>query len=40
MRTGLEDTTVLPDGRLASDNATLVRAAVAMMTAEGPAEAG
>jgi uncharacterized protein (DUF849 family) len=32
IRTGLEDTTVLPDGRLAPDNAALVRAAVAMMT--------
>lgn len=32
IRTGLEDTTVLPDGRLAPDNATLVRAAAAMMT--------
>jgi uncharacterized protein (DUF849 family) len=31
IRTGLEDTTVLPDGRLAHDNAELVRAAVAMM---------
>jgi uncharacterized protein (DUF849 family) len=38
MRTGLEDTTVLPDGRLAPDNAALVRAAVALMTAEGAAE--
>jgi uncharacterized protein (DUF849 family) len=32
IRTGLEDTTVLPDGRQAPDNAALVRAAVAMMT--------
>jgi uncharacterized protein (DUF849 family) len=32
IRTGLEDTTVLPDGRPAADNAALVRAAVAMMT--------
>lgn len=32
IRTGLEDTTVLPDGRLASGNADLVRAAAAMMT--------
>jgi len=32
IRTGLEDTTVLPDGRLAPDNAALVRAAVALMT--------
>jgi uncharacterized protein (DUF849 family) len=31
IRTGLEDTTVLPDGRPAPDNATLVRAAAAMM---------
>jgi uncharacterized protein (DUF849 family) len=31
IRTGLEDTTVLPDGRLARDNAELVRAAAAMM---------
>ncbi len=30
IRTGLEDTTVLPDGRPAPDNAALVRAAVAM----------
>jgi uncharacterized protein (DUF849 family) len=33
IRTGLEDTTVLPDGRPARDNATLVRAAVAMISA-------
>jgi hypothetical protein len=32
IRTGLEDTTVLPDGRPAPDNATLVRAAAAMIT--------
>jgi uncharacterized protein (DUF849 family) len=32
IRTGLEDTTVLPDGCPAADNATLVRAAAAMMT--------
>jgi uncharacterized protein (DUF849 family) len=32
MRTGLEDTTVLPDGVPAADNAALVRAAAAMMT--------
>jgi len=32
IRTGLEDTIVLPDGRPAPDNATLVRAAVAMMS--------
>lgn len=31
IRTGLEDTIVLPDGRLAADNADLVRAAAAMM---------
>ena len=31
IRTGLEDTTVLPDGRLAPDNAALVRAAGEMM---------
>jgi uncharacterized protein (DUF849 family) len=31
IRTGLEDTTVLPDGTPAPDNAALVRAAVAMM---------
>ena len=31
IRTGLEDTTVLPDGRPAADNAALVRAAAAMM---------
>jgi uncharacterized protein (DUF849 family) len=31
IRTGLEDTTVLPDGRPAADNADLVRAAVAML---------
>ena len=32
IRTGLEDTTVLPDGRAAPDNAALVRAAIALMT--------
>ncbi|HET7855966.1 MAG TPA: 3-keto-5-aminohexanoate cleavage protein [Gaiellaceae bacterium] len=32
IRTGLEDTPVLPDGRLAPDNAALVRAAAALMT--------
>jgi uncharacterized protein (DUF849 family) len=32
IRTGLEDTTVLADGRSAADNAELVRAAAAMMT--------
>lgn len=31
IRTGLEDTTVLPDGRRAADNADLVRAAVEMI---------
>jgi uncharacterized protein (DUF849 family) len=31
IRTGLEDTMVLPDGRPAADNAALVRAAAAMM---------
>jgi hypothetical protein len=31
IRTGLEDTTVLPDGRRAADNAALVRVAAAMM---------
>jgi uncharacterized protein (DUF849 family) len=31
MRTGLEDTTVLADGRRARDNAELVRAAVALL---------
>ena len=31
LRTGLEDTTVLPDGRPAADNAALVRAAGAML---------
>ena len=31
IRTGLEDTTVLPDGQPAPDNAALVRAAAAMM---------
>jgi len=35
IRTGLEDTTVLPDGRLAPDNASLVRTAAGMMTALG-----
>jgi uncharacterized protein (DUF849 family) len=33
IRTGLEDTTVLPDGRPARDNAALVRAAAAMIAA-------
>jgi uncharacterized protein (DUF849 family) len=31
VRTGLEDTTVLPDGRRAADNADLVRAAAALL---------
>jgi uncharacterized protein (DUF849 family) len=31
IRVGLEDTTVLPDGRLAADNAELVRTAAAML---------
>jgi uncharacterized protein (DUF849 family) len=31
IRTGVEDTMVLPDGRPAADNAALVRAAAAMM---------
>jgi len=35
IRTGLEDTTVLPDGQKAPDNAALLRAAVAMITS-GP----
>ena len=35
IRTGLEDTSVLPDGRLAPDNAALVRAAAAMMAELG-----
>jgi uncharacterized protein (DUF849 family) len=33
MRTGLEDVTVLPDGREARDNAELVKAAVALIKA-------
>ena len=33
IRTGLEDTTVLPDGRQAADNAALVRAAAALQPA-------
>jgi uncharacterized protein (DUF849 family) len=32
MRTGLEDTIFLPDGRLTADNAELVRASVALMS--------
>ncbi len=35
IRTGLEDTTVLPDGCTAPDNAALVRAAVALMVQLG-----
>lgn len=35
IRTGLEDTPVLPDGQLAPDNAALVRAAAAMMVERG-----
>lgn len=35
IRTGLEDTAVLPDGRPAPDNAALVRAAVAMIAELG-----
>ena len=35
IRTGLEDTPVLPDGRTAPDNAALVRAAAAMMAQRG-----
>jgi uncharacterized protein (DUF849 family) len=31
MRTGLEDTIFLPDGRLAAGNAELVRASIALM---------
>jgi uncharacterized protein (DUF849 family) len=33
IRTGLEDTAVLPDGRAAPDNGALVRAAAAMIAA-------
>lgn len=35
IHTGLEDTPVLPDGRLAPDNIALVRAAAAMMAELG-----
>jgi uncharacterized protein (DUF849 family) len=35
IRTGLEDVTVLPDGREARDNAELVRAAVGLIQACG-----
>jgi uncharacterized protein (DUF849 family) len=37
MRTGLEDITVLPDGRPAEDNADLVRTAAAMLSPQEPA---
>jgi len=37
IRTGLEDTTVLPDGTLAQDNAELVRAAVQLLSRVGVA---
>lgn len=40
IRTGLEDTPVLPDGQAAPDNAALVRAAAAMMAERGIALAG
>lgn len=40
IRTGLEDTTVLPDGRSAADNAALVRAAAAMMVRLGVGPGG
>ena len=36
IRTGLEDTPVLPNGSLAADNAALVRAAAAMIADGGP----
>ena len=36
IRTGLEDTVVLPDGRLANDNAELVRVAAAMLASKQP----
>lgn len=35
IRTGLEDTPVLPDGQLAPDNAALMRAAAALMAEHG-----
>jgi uncharacterized protein (DUF849 family) len=35
IRTGLEDTTVLPDGRPARDNADLVRAAALLIRTHG-----
>jgi uncharacterized protein (DUF849 family) len=34
IRTGLEDTTVMPDGRLAADNADLVKVAVQMLASK------
>lgn len=37
MRTGLEDTTVLPDGRPAEDNAALVRTAAALLSPQDSA---
>jgi uncharacterized protein (DUF849 family) len=36
IRTGLEDTPFLPDGRIAEDNGALVSAAVALRAAHGP----
>jgi hypothetical protein len=36
IRTGLEDTTVLPDGQPAADNASLVRAAATLMRQRQP----
>jgi uncharacterized protein (DUF849 family) len=35
IRTGLEDTPVLPDGRVATDNGDLVAAAVGLIKAVG-----
>ena len=35
IRTGIEDTTLMPDGTLAPDNATLVRAAVQLLATRG-----
>jgi len=35
IRTGIEDTTLMPDGTLAPDNATLVRAAVQLLARRG-----
>lgn len=40
IRTGLEDTTVLPDGHPAPDNAALVRAAVALVRKLNPPRSG